>query len=404
MRLPRIARRPLAASTLLVIAFASACEQKELVNGPRLTGKDTLFASYVALGNSITAGFQSGGILDTTQAESYAALFAHQVGTRYAFPGFRPPGCPPPIVNFQTGARLGGGTPSTCALRDPSSVTMALNNVAVPGAAVIDPTSPLSPNGNPLTTLILGGKTQVQRALDAQPTFVSIWIGNNDVLGPALSGFAFGTPTPVDSFGLRYDAMMAQLTSARKGLTGILFGVVNVTQVPALFPVDSLIADPTFKAEFNAAVTGNPATDVPVSGDCNGAHALVSLEIIAALQSTTPGHPTSVDCATQAPFTLDTVKQAIVSQTVAAYNQHISTAATSAGFAFIDVNPLLAQLRARGLIAARPDFTSATAPFGPVFTLDGFHPSALAQQLIVNAMIAAVNTKYGTAIDTVAHP
>lgn len=395
----RAALRHLAVGALLAGAMAG-CEHTELVSLPRTPVNRTLFLSYVALGNSITAGFQSGGILDTTQAESYAAIIAHQAGTRYAYAALRPPGCPPPIVNFQTGAHLGGPGAPPCALRDPSSVTFALNNVAVPGAAAIDPTVSTSPNSNALTTFILGGKTQVQRALDANPTFVSIWIGNNDVLPAALTGLALAGITPLDSFSTRYDAMMHQLTSARPALKGILIGVIDVTAIPSLFPVQDLISDPTYKAEFNAAVTGDPATDVPVAADCNGSFALVSLEIIAALQQ----HAIAgVGCATGDPFTLDTLKQALISGSVAAYNAHISDAATAAGFAYLDVNPVLRTLKTEGRIFARPDFTSATNPFGAFFTLDGVHPSALAHQYIANVVLEAINAKYGVAIDTVAH-
>jgi lysophospholipase L1-like esterase len=393
--------RRIAAAAVLIGAVA-ACEQKALVSLPRTAVNHTLFASYVALGNSITAGYQSGGILDTTQAESYAAILAHQAGTRYAYAALAFPGCPPPIVNFQTQARLGGvgSTSTSCSLRDPSSVTAILNNVAVPGAASNDPTSYSDSNSNALTTFILGGKTQVQRALEADPTFVSIWIGNNDVLPQALSGFALGQPTPTDTFNARYDLMMQQLTTGQKGLKGILIGVVDVTQIPALFPVDSLINDPVFDAEFNAAVTGNPADVVPIAGDCVGAHALVSIEIIAALQAAeVPG----IGCATADPFTLDTIKQGIVSQSVAAYNAHISADAASAGFAYIDPNALLAALKAEGAIAPIPNFLSATSPFGAFITLDGIHPSALTHQYFANALIATINAKYGVAIDTVAH-
>jgi hypothetical protein len=35
---------------------------------------------------------------------------------------------------------------------------------------------------NALTQFILGGRTQIQAMMASQPTFVSVWIGNNDVL------------------------------------------------------------------------------------------------------------------------------------------------------------------------------------------------------------------------------
>src|SRR5271170_4168925 len=118
----------LAAATIAL----AACDSDKIVNPPATSLNTGLFKSYVAIGNSITAGYQSGGILDSTQQESFAALLAHAVGTRYAYPALVAPGCPPPIVNFQTGARLDNGTATTCLGRDPSKVSAVLNNVAVP--------------------------------------------------------------------------------------------------------------------------------------------------------------------------------------------------------------------------------------------------------------------------------
>src|SRR5438552_10522438 len=69
---------------------------------------DLIFANYVALGNSLTAGFQSGGINDSTQRQSYAFLLAGQMGTRFAYPSLVKPGCPAPIATFATGALVSG--------------------------------------------------------------------------------------------------------------------------------------------------------------------------------------------------------------------------------------------------------------------------------------------------------
>src|SRR5205823_4379944 len=96
------------------------------------------------------------------------------------------PGCPPPLNNTLTGTRvpLPNGTATTgttCLLRNPASISATLNNVAVPGITSLDPTvsggTPNAQNANPLVQLILGGKTMVQKALDAQPTFATVWVG-----------------------------------------------------------------------------------------------------------------------------------------------------------------------------------------------------------------------------------
>src|SRR5215510_345581 len=78
---------------------------------------DPLFTNFVAIGNSITAGFQSDGINDSTQKASFARLLALQsMRTRYAYPSLAMPGCKPPIANALTGERV--STTVTCALRN----------------------------------------------------------------------------------------------------------------------------------------------------------------------------------------------------------------------------------------------------------------------------------------------
>jgi len=78
-----------------VLITSCAPEDNEVL-GPRLSGNNAIFQNYVALGNSITAGYQSGGISNTTQRQSYAFLLAQRMGTRYAYASLRNPGCPAP--------------------------------------------------------------------------------------------------------------------------------------------------------------------------------------------------------------------------------------------------------------------------------------------------------------------
>src|SRR5690349_6828637 len=115
-----------------------------------------MFARYVAMGNSITAGVQSGGINDSTQKQSYAAVLAATMGTQFSYPSLVKPGCPPPFTNVFTQTRVGAGsTGTTCFLRSPN-IPPFLNDVAVPGAELLDLfTSGPTPNSNVLTLLIL---------------------------------------------------------------------------------------------------------------------------------------------------------------------------------------------------------------------------------------------------------
>lgn len=374
---------------------------------------DPLFASYVALGNSITAGYQSDGINDSTQRQSYPRLLAIAMGTRYAYPALRPPGCPPPIVNFQTQARLGGGTATSCSFRSPASVTAALNNVAVPGALAIDPTSVSSASSSALTTFILGGRTQVQRAAAAQPTFFSAWVGNNDALAAAVQGVidsaaakAYGLPgrlTPLRSFQTSYDAMVAGLKGLGTVKGGVLVGVVQVTSAPILFPAQALL-DPQFKAGFDQFV-GQTTTVLP---NCTGSTSLISFRIVSAIRA--GQHPATIGCAKNSVpgtpvgdiFVLDAAEQASLASAITAYNTYIQGVASANGWAYWDPNPALQQLKASGCISTVPDLASTTAPFGSCISLDGVHPSLAGHTAIAQGVGQAINAQYKTTLFTVA--
>src|ERR687887_356750 len=128
-----------AAAVLGLVLAVAAC-QNDTLNRPFLdTPVDPLFARYVSMGNSITAGFQSGGINDSTQQQSYAVLLAHAMRSPFFVPSLTKPGCPPPYTNVFTRARLSAGTDTTCALRAvPAVPPPYISNTAVPGAEVMD--------------------------------------------------------------------------------------------------------------------------------------------------------------------------------------------------------------------------------------------------------------------------
>lgn len=400
-----------AVAVAAIAAITAACAD----NGPTAVvppnvPANALFTSYVALGNSLTAGYQSGGINDSTQQLSYPAMLAKAMKTPYAYASLAGSGCPPPIVNFQTQARLGGGTSSTCSLRNPNSITVALNNVAVPGATSLDPTSASTSASNALSTFILGGKTQVAKAADANPTFVSVWIGNNDVLSAALSGLLVATPgvtagvTSQATFQTNYAAMVTSLKMIPTLKGAILLGVINTAGVPALFPVAAL-QNPAFKAGFDQ-FAGGTTTILPNCFVAPGNQALISIAILAAMRSGT--HPLVVGCAKNSIpgtlvgdiFILDTGEQASLTASVAGYNAFIQSQATANGWAYVDPNPLLAALKApgTGCVNTVPNLANATAPFGACISLDGIHPTGLANKQVTAALIAVINAAYHTNI------
>jgi len=338
------------------------------------------------------------------------------MGTRFAYPSLTKPGCPPPVNDFNAQTRVGGGSSSTCVLRG-NSVSI-LNNVAVPGATTFDPDAPsstLTSSANLLTQLILGGKNQVQRALEASPTFATLWIGNNDVLAPAVTGLLSPVTgispgvTPQATFQTNYDKIVADLLAGAPNVKGVLIGVVNVANAPILFS-GRVLQNPAFVGAISQAagktITVDPTTCTATT------NSLISFQIVAAIRANQ--HPATIACEkspnTQFPllgdiFVLDSGELTTLGAYITAVNGYINSKATSIGFGFLDPNKALDSLKAAGQITATgPNFTAPTAPFGKWLSLDGAHPSSAAHVLITNYLIDVINAKYSTTLAKLPSP
>lgn len=428
-----------------MLAFVLAgCSDEDLL--PPEPDSGDLFARYVSIGNSITAGFQSGGINTNLQQDSYANLLAGQMGTEFNLPSLNNPGCPPPLVQiFPSPQTLGGDQAPDCALRS-TPIPTVLNNVAVPGAEVIDVLSNTdqAANANALTTFILGGRTQIEAAREAQPTFATAWIGNNDVLSAALAGNT-NLVTPVDAFTSRYGDMLDELDSMENLEGAALFSVVDVTVIPNLSPGAAYaqvvpIAQQTGLLPPNLQVAN---TCAPSSSGGVGDQMLVPFQYGVALlgvasalfEQAGPNAPdVTLDCAQDLTVEeavgqtfgdvsnipppiqesiagvanvslLQTQEIGTIRGAVQAYNDFISQQADSRGYAFVDVNALFEQPELRQQIPVFPELFEnpqtpwgPDQPFGPLFSLDGVHPSAQAHRLVTDAVIDAINQTYGTSI------
>ncbi len=404
--------RYLASGVVAFIAASALTACSSDTNSVQVRPVDPLFTSYVAIGNSITAGYQSAGINDSTQRQSYAVLFAQQVHTNFRIPLLNKPGCPPPIANFVTQELVGGAAPESCALRQVEATPGPINNVAVPGATSLSPTAtvpgPDTLVENALTTFILGGETQVQRAAEAQPTFVSAWIGNNDVLNASLSGILPATPgisngvTSIEAFTANYNAFVQALKAIPSIKGGVLIGVLNTTKLPLLFPAQLLLVSPAAKGAFDLAAGTTTVIDprtCPITTT-----SLINFQLAGAIRA--HAHPPTIECeALPSPFApvgnvyvLDAAEQMAVTDTVNAYNALISAEADALGFAYFDPNPAFVALELTGDVPIFPNLGDPTVAFGQYFSLDGVHPAAAAHVLLANGIIDVVNAKYGTSI------
>lgn len=401
-------RRAVAALAALFIVVAG-CDDEALM--PPEPAAGDLFARYAAIGNSITAGFQSGGINDSTQMESYAVLLAEGMGTEFDLPLLNQPGCPPPLTNVFTGEVVGGPTAPPCAFRQ-RPVPPILNNASVPGAALADVLSYQDPAASPneLSTVLLGGRTQMEAVREVEPTFVSAWIGNNEILDAALQGNA-SLATDPETFASRFQAIVEDLAEL-EAEGGVLVGLADVRFLPYLSPGAAYFqvhqdgtlsaavaaifgpeAQASFDANFEVADTCGPE----VAGGV-GESTLVPFERgFGLVQQAIQGLPATLDCAAD-PSVLSAEEIGQLAGFVDAYNTTIESAAGELEWAYYDPNPAFAQAQAAGSIPLFPDPQAAGSPFGPCFSQDGVHPSAAAHAVVAQQLAETIDAEYGSNI------
>jgi len=402
-------------AALSVALVAAGCNSENLVTPPvPAYAGGAMFARYVSFGNSITAGFQSGGLSDSLQRLGYPVLLAKAMGTPFFYPSLNNPGCPPPIDSLfkQPPHRVGGATAATCLLRSPT-VPPYLNNVAFPGADVLalrntnyTPPPPRPPTASDAYKLfLLGGRTELQRAREVRPTFATVWIGNNDVLPAILDTAIGGNPAVItrpDTFAVRFNALMDSIDSFGTVQGGALLGVVQVAAAPyvsqgrAYYAAQTAIPTMTVLANclaFQPLPTGDTAfVGVPF-------HYGAPLVAKAAA-----GIPDTLDCSN--PHVISVANAINMFVTVVKYDSTIQAAAAKRKWLYVDPNALLKQLAKnptaiRAFPAFPPDPNAVTAPFGSALSRDGIHPSTSTQKLIAQSLQQAINAAYGSAIPAI---
>jgi hypothetical protein len=284
-----------------------------------------------------------------------------------------------------------------------------VSNVAFPGAYISSAYDNSVPGNPPSTdvykTLILGGRTQLQAMADAHPTFVSVWLGNNDVLLPAAAGVP-ALMTPVSEF----TASVQSIADAIKA--------TGAQEAMLIAPVNALMFAPRFQpGAYFWALGQQQALPVPVSNTCSplapGGRYFVSIDAISAAAT---AHD-SIYCTEGAPSVTSTAEYATYLQTLTAYKAAIKSAADANGWIYVDVDQALAgqasnpdmirkcQGLATATLATFAQAVAATCPgpsapnfFGAYISYDATHPSTLLHHDLANALISAINAKYKTNI------
>jgi lysophospholipase L1-like esterase len=420
-----------AALTLL----ASACSLDNQTMGVRgAPAGGTQFAVVANIGTSLSSGFESGGINDSTQREGPMFQLALGMGLTpgvdWTYPSFAGAGCPAPLTNPLTGARVGGTSATFCGFRRVPAPTF-VSDVAIPGlraAQAIDLTvTPTSADTLKLAQFITGSVNPVNAVLLLHPTFVTIEVGANDVLAAATRGdTTFLTSTA--AFTATLNQIRDSLATLGTQLQGVaIAGVPNVAVIPHFTKASTLwclnngacpgvpatlpYSSPGFSIAASCApnaaggVGDNYLLALPTTGAVTSALAAAGTARIncGAVDSTkVNGAPLSAAFAT-----VNTAEYATITGRVTAFNTAIQTLATAQGWAYVDLNAALTTQAAN--IPALPNFANPTALFAcpaagcptgttTVFSLDGVHPTKAGYRVLAVAFQTAINTKYSTTI------
>ena len=367
-------------------------------NGGTSTTNAGNFTTTVFLGDSLTAGFQNGSLLDTQQPHGYANLLAQQANFSLTLPLIAAPGAPavlklvslgpPPVIQQSTGITTG---------RD--DVTAQATDLAVPGALLHDlmNTAPVlipSTNEEIITELVLGfpglaeGKayTQVQWAIALKPTTIFIWAGNNDALDADSAGVP-SAMTPLASFTADFTQLMttlAQQTTAHL----VVANIPDVTLIPYLTPAATVIANGVTQSGLTAAVVSQMLGIQ--TGDLVNPTGMA--EVTPILTSKQAGPITDAGFLSAAEVTQ-------VQQAILAYNLVIQQQVQAVGGTLVDIHALFTQTASAGITV---NGTTANFNFlGGIFGLDGIHPTNTGYALLANQFIDNMNADIKTTIPDV---
>ncbi len=410
---------------ILTVVFSSCGDfKKSSVVTPPSNGSLS-FTSFVSIGNSLTAGYQNGALYESAQIYSFPALIAKQVGVSSSFeqPLVADPGIGKRmyLTNLATGASttyLVQGQPLNSALPKP------YNNLGVPGAVLgdllytTDFVAQANPAGraNPFFEVVLRtnalGNNMVEQALVLQPSFMTVWIGANDVLGYATTGGTSGIggpgtgPTDVAKFTQLYVQMMDSLMIGAPKAKFAVANIPNVTSIPFFTTVTPFIVGPDGKPIVVSGrhlplfvqrhdVDGNPY--VGPADTLNDLILLTAVDSLEALAGTSLSHPL-ID-----PFVLDSFEVAKVETAIHGYNNAIQTVATDSSkrVVLVDAYAALSNFAAYGYVAQGVTLTKDYIT-GGFFGLDGVHPTSQGYAYIANVFIQAINSHFGSNVPIVA--
>ena len=423
----------------IIAALAVTAGCKPSIETPAAKAGSADFTRYIAVGNSLTAGFADGGLYLEGQQNSYPSIIAKQMaavgGGAFVQPLFNESQANGSgyikLTGFTaTGSPVTANVTENVAVRGQVSVpgfgnvtlytkyTGDINNYGVPGIKLQQAAFAPYGNLNGYYERMLAGNSPTNNTayidfVTAKPfTFFTNWLGNNDALGYATSGGAGDVLTDKAQFTQLYNLVIGKLTAANQ--KGAVATIPDVTSIPYFNTV-------TVGAILAAVKAANPAAQAiyvsartnanPGTGTYAARIATTADLITLTFPTSKMGQPVSTPAGMlpygltpltpiETQYVLDANEVILAKDYVNSYNTTIKAVAATKGLALFDAFTFLNGVKQHGLVV---DGVSVTSSFisGGLFSLDGVHLTPRGYAIVANEFIKAINNQYGSTIPTV---
>jgi lysophospholipase L1-like esterase len=424
-------RRIMKKLLFLVLMFTSilalSCKNDGKANGNVLQ-----ISKLVSLGDSLTAGVQSDGLVIDFQENSFPSLIAQQLGIDdFQQPLIDRPGISSDITKAPL--RFEGGMILKDDL-DFDIISLFINldlprpydNLGLPTADLMDA---ISSSEIFFAFILRGMGTQLEQAISLEPQLITFWLGSNDVLGSATRGGDLDSITPTDDFESDYRFSLTELVNGTSALI-VTANIANVTDIPFVNFFDEVfraipalgiddpvpvVFDETFEpTEFDDGVfipllteEGEvvqlllPALDLYREEGLGipDESALMDLgfsmdeaaDLVSQLEAAGL-NPSGIPI--NGGLTLTNFERNSIQDAVDDFNSVISEVASEFGIPVVDINSALSTLNDLGIDGFSGRFVLADTE-NTAFSLDGVHPNNGGYAIIANEFIQVINESFG---------
>lgn len=425
-------------SILLLLFLVSSCKDYQELDIEPVNAGDADVSSYVAVGNSLTAGYQNNALYKSAQEFSFPNLLARQfqIADDFSQPLISDPGISPgggrieltSLEPIQTRRNPNLGSPL-------NSEDKPFSNLGVPGAVLVDYLNPNNsghlkeratdtnnPAFNPFYGIVME-PSELQKAAPnihnqvakQEPTLITFWLGNNDVLNYVTSGGEGQAPTDPNTFNQLYQSSAQAM--AATGADVVVYNIPDVTSIPFVFYL-RLQLEQQGAIVFNESsqtyqlVTPQGNFDIYIDVDGNSEvmrkddfPLLTAQSYFAQVQAGSTPPPISPQNPIPDQLVLDgklgdndptnsELERAVGALTQ--YNTTIENTAASFGFALVNINTIFNDIltvfqSSGGQDGYHSNGLNLRPVPGEIFSFDGVHPTNRGSAIIANETIDAMN-------------